>query len=217
MSLYRLSPSAFAFLYDDCKRCWYRQVKLGIKREKDKLPAVFSQADVAMKAGITPAHLHPVGLKAVEFVDADWVESKPHMAHGVAVYTRGCLDRLVRLENGELAILDYKWTYPSVSTTSKYARQIHAYEWALRDPAKGEPMEITKGGLLCFNAFGGSFKVEGTNAALCGKLMYLDTPIDRIWFSSFLDGLCKVLAGDEPQADSECKHCAALNGQVEGK
>lgn len=39
--MYKLSPSDFAYLYEECKHCYYLKVRRGIERPKGVFPAIF--------------------------------------------------------------------------------------------------------------------------------------------------------------------------------
>jgi hypothetical protein len=72
-----LSPSDFAFLWDDCPRCFYRKIVEKERRPRSPFPSVFGKIDRAMKQhylgerlGLDPpitgsddSSGHPVGLE----------------------------------------------------------------------------------------------------------------------------------------------------------
>ena len=55
--LFKLSPSDFGFLYDECKRCFYLKVKHNFGRPRSIMPSIFIKIDSIMKdyfEGISP-------------------------------------------------------------------------------------------------------------------------------------------------------------------
>src|SRR5437870_12376527 len=49
-SNYKLSPSDFAFLWEDCKRCFYQKVVHGVAQPRTPMPKIFIQIDSFQKA-----------------------------------------------------------------------------------------------------------------------------------------------------------------------
>ena len=78
--IYKLSPSDFGFLYDECKKCFYHKVKHGLNRPRGIMPSIFTKIDGIMKdhfEGKSPKDITdalPNG--RVEFGDR-WIQSKP--------------------------------------------------------------------------------------------------------------------------------------------
>ena len=80
--LFKLSPSDFGFLYDECKRCFYLKVKHNFGRPRSIMPSIFIKIDSIMKdyfEGKSPKDITaalPGG--KVEFGDR-WIQSKPFL------------------------------------------------------------------------------------------------------------------------------------------
>ena len=47
--IFKLSPSDFGFLYDECKRCFYLKVKHKFNRPRSIMPSIFIKIDGIMK------------------------------------------------------------------------------------------------------------------------------------------------------------------------
>ena len=77
---FKLSPSDFGFLYDECKKCFYLKVKHNFDRPRTPMPSIFTKIDGIMKnyfEGKSPKDIAdnlPDG--KVEFGDK-WIQSKP--------------------------------------------------------------------------------------------------------------------------------------------
>ena len=78
--IFKLSPSDFGFLYDECKKCFYLKVKHNFDRPRTPMPSIFTKIDGIMKnyfEGKSPKDIAdnlPEG--KVEFGDK-WIQSKP--------------------------------------------------------------------------------------------------------------------------------------------
>jgi len=58
----KLSPSDLTFLWDECPRCFYLKVVLGINRPPTAFPKIFGRIDLLMKrlfSGADTADLTP--------------------------------------------------------------------------------------------------------------------------------------------------------------
>lgn len=93
---FRLAPSDFAFLWEDCKRCFYLKAHKKLYRPRPPFPSIFGTIDVSMKK-------HFRGLRTEEILDNvapgtflceeedAWVECQPITppGHTSSVYVRG--------------------------------------------------------------------------------------------------------------------------------
>lgn len=205
-----ISPSDFAFLYDACPRCFWAKVHgLGLVREA--LPPVVGHVDRAMKAGIGVETLRAAGLPVAEMLDVESVLSKP--LKGIDIQIRGRLDRLVRLDDGELMVLDYKMSRPAAG--SRYGRQLHAYAHALAHPAQGEPLEVTRLGLVCFDARQAIFRTRPPHAALQAPIAVVELPFRPAVFEFFVGELAAMLDGPIPPAGPACESCRVVARLIE--
>lgn len=93
---FRLAPSDFAFLWEECKRCFYLKAHGQLYRPRAPFPSIFGTIDVAMKRhfqGLRTTSIlpdMPPGVFLCEEEDA-WVESLPISVpnHSASVYVRG--------------------------------------------------------------------------------------------------------------------------------
>ena len=93
---FRVAPSDFAFLWEECKRCFYLKVHKKLSRPRAPFPSVFGTIDLSMKRclrGLTTTDVIPCmprGTFLCEDNDA-WVECKPVVPPGRdrGVYIRG--------------------------------------------------------------------------------------------------------------------------------
>lgn len=93
---FRLSPSDFAFLWEECKRCFYLKAHKKMYRPRAPFPSIFGTIDLAMKLHLRGLPTHellpdmPKGTFLCENQDA-WVECKPFSppGHQKSVFIRG--------------------------------------------------------------------------------------------------------------------------------
>lgn len=209
---WKLSPSDFAFLWEECRRCFFLKVVRAHQRPRMPFPGIFSKIDSLMKT-------HFGGKRTTDFSSAlppgtfthfgGWVESEPFAFAGRSsrVYVRGSYDTVISFDDGSFGVVDFKTASARSETTPLYARQLHAYAWALERPAAGKPpmAPVKHLGLLCFepDAFGrGADKAHYT-----GSLTWVPTPRDDVAFEAFLREVAAVLDGPMPAAAPECEWC----------
>ena len=207
-----LSPSDFAFLWEECPRCFYNKVVLKQPRPRTPFPKVFGAIDRAMKDFYLGerAELVAPGAPAGVIGSPDrWVKSAPLAIAGgeTAVVLRGRLDALVAGDDGADGVVDFKTALPSDAHVPLYGRQLHAYAWALETPASGRPSEVSALGLLCFSP--DKFEADGARGALLGDLAWIDVARDDAGFEAFLRDVVTVLeAGEPPEPAPGCPWCS---------
>jgi hypothetical protein len=207
-----LSPSDFAFLWDECQRCFFNKVVLKQPRPRAPFPGVFTRIDQAMKAFY-------LGERADALVSAmppgvigggdRWVKSEPIVPPGAATgcLIRGRVDVLVAGDDGSTAVIDFKTAEPSPANLEKYSRQLHAYALALERPASGPATMVSALGLLCFLPT--SFAAVRETATLHGDLRWIEVERDDEAFFDFLAGVLVVLErASAPLPSGSCPWCA---------
>src|SRR3989304_8780563 len=99
--LYKLSPSDFAFLYEECKLCYYLKVKEGIYHPSMPMPGVFSAINTRLQTPLIGQELSSLSSELPEgrvVKQEGWVKSK--VIPGTDVYIKGKYDLLVERSNG---------------------------------------------------------------------------------------------------------------------
>lgn len=210
---WKLSPSDFAFLWEECKRCFYLKVVHGFQRPRSILPKVFTIIDSAMKQALAQRHTSDIAPNlppgVLEYGDR-WIESQPLVVPGIAstCFVRGRLDGVIRFEGGSCGVVDFKTAQTKDEHVALYARQLHAYAWALEHPAERalglEP--ISKLGLLVFEPTKFA-QTEGT-CLLTGGLQWIEIPRNDAAFLQFLREILQVLEQPEaPGGSPSCPWC----------
>lgn len=201
----KLAPSDFAFIYEDCKRCFYLKAHKILFRPRAPFPKVFNTIDLAMKRhfrGLRTTDVIPSmkpGVFLCEDEDA-WVETAPMTPPGASrpLFIRGMLDCVVRFDDGTYGVIDFK-TSSVEGKASMYARQLHAYAAALETPGKGSELvqgKVSDLGLIIYQPCDFT-SLSPTGAALTGKLEYVNVPRNDADFNQFLGEVMQLLEKDE--------------------
>lgn len=138
------------------------------------------------------------------------------------------IDCLVRFDDGTFGVVDFK-TSQAAKSSSMYARQLHAYAFAVENPS--EQSELVQGtvsdmALVVYtpNEFHTPTTANGgIAAALTGKLTYVHVPRDDDAFLKFLGEVLDVLTLQEAPpppppskgrwggSHSSCPYCQFLH------
>ena len=204
--IFKLSPSDFAFLYEECKLCYYLKVKSGIYQPSMPMPGVFSAINTRIQGSLLGKELKTLSENLPEgkvVMQEGWVESK--IIPGTHVYLKGKYDLLVDGNDGH-TLVDLKISNPDVGKIDKYKTQLNAYKFALENPKSGKPVKIKRKGLLVFYPDQVSYK-DG-EALLTFPPKWLEVPMDQPGFIKFIAEIDKLLAGPPPGEGKSCKWCA---------
>jgi hypothetical protein len=213
----RLSPSDFAFLWQECKRCFYLKVVKNFYRPRTVMPKVFTVIDSEMKKCF--------GGKRTETIAADmpggviqsgekWVESRPIQLpnHSSTIFIKGKYDTVVTFDDKTYGVIDFKTSSAKPDHLAIYGRQLHGYAYALENPASSAfgLNPISRIGLLAFEP--NNFANQIGSASLTGCLAWVEIPRDDQKFFQFLDEVVNLLEQPEPpKASTECEWCRYRN------
>jgi hypothetical protein len=220
----KIAPSEIAFLYDKCRACWYRKCH-GLQKPKEQLPQMYSRVDKGMKALLGVKEMNEFfGIPAVSTCSFEHVISTPivYEEHGCQIVISGKIDKAFVLEDGTLALIEYKMTEPSERNVNNYSRQLHCYEMALRLPAKGEAREVSRMDLIFYEPFDDYARVKRAESGqiICtptsGALIHRPVEIDRAAFErDVIEEMAKIAGSpDMPEAGQWCDYCASLKASV---
>ena len=112
---WKLSPSDFAFLWEECKRCFYLKVARGFFRPRTPFPGIFSVIDQLMNEyfnGRPNAEISETLPPGVVKYGESWVESRALAVPGreSTCFIRGRFDSVLEFEDGSYGIIDFKTT-----------------------------------------------------------------------------------------------------------
>jgi len=212
---YKLSPSDFSFLYEECKRCFYLKVVHGIPRPSTPMPSIFTKITNLLKdyySNKSTKDLHPMLPPGVVKYGEKYVRSKiielPN--HNITCYINGRFDIVVEFKDKTYGIIDFKTGNPSEKYKGLYSRQLHAYAYALEHAAPNARLKlypITTIGLLYFSPS----KIQQQNI---GQILY-ESDIEWVEINKndqgFLDFVNNVLytlsSTTVPEASPDCQWC----------
>jgi hypothetical protein len=209
-----LNPSDFAFLWEECQRCFYLKVVHNFRRPKLSMPRIFTLIDSQMKAnyaGKETRDVMPFLPSGTIDPSASSVQSLPLsvLGHHSTCTIRGKLDTVVRFDDQTFAVIDFKTSGSKSEHVSLYGRQLHAYALALENAATGKLAlrPVTTLGLLVFEP-SGFVAIGSSEACLNGSVKWLRIPRDDSKFLAFLGNVLDVLdAGVPPDASVGCEWC----------
>jgi len=211
---WKLAPSDFGFIWEECKRCFYLKVVGGFQRPQMPMPKVFTLIDSQMKTcfmGKRTESVSPNMPNGTFEYAGKRVESVPIAVKGFSTrcFIRGNFDTVVTFDDGSFGIIDFKTSQVKPEHVSLYARQLQAYAHALENPAEGKfgLKPVSRLGLLMFEPSQFSNDLGG-GASLTGSLTWVELPRDNNAFLGFLADVLSVLdLPSPPEASSSCSWC----------
>ena len=214
MNAIKLSPSDLTFLWDECPRCFYLKVVMGINRPPVPFPSIFGNIDRLMKQLFTdkPTQEISASLPPGKVIFGEkWVESQPiqTMNSGMSCFIRGKFDSVVRFEDGSYGVIDFKTSQPNPHHVEFYGRQLRAYAYALEHQAPGKLnlAPISRLGLLCVEPVDIDRDEHG-HIRYVGEVTWLEITKDEQAFLGFIQQIMQVLSAPEPPPAAEkCPFC----------
>src|SRR5512146_2284203 len=123
--LYKLSPSDFAYLYEECKLCYSLKVKYGIYQPSMPMPGVFSAINTRLQTTLVG---HPLQSLSKDLPEGSvvnqegWTESVA--VPGTDVYVKGKYDLLVKRPDDTFMLVDLKISEANDNKVAKYKSQL---------------------------------------------------------------------------------------------
>ncbi len=217
--MFKLSPSDFAFLWKDCKRCFWLKVNQGIRQPSMPMAGIFKKIEglqMDLYDGKRTEEVLPELPTGIIRCGEKWVESDPMTVEGApgTGFITGKIDSLIEFDDGTWGVLDFKTTETSPEKAELYARQLHAYAYCLENPAKAprslrsnplalSPIKLL--GILCFEP--SRLTLSGGRHSYEGDVKWIGIPRDDRKFLSFISETLKVLSSPIPDVSSKCDWC----------
>ncbi len=205
--MYKLSPSDFKYLYEDCKHCYWQKVKKGISLPSIGMPGVFTKMNSLLQNAIINMDLREINkvLPAGKIeVKEGFLKSKP-IPPTKDCYISGRFDIASELDDGTYAVIDFKITDPTENKIQKFFSQLHAYKFALENPAYGAAKKVSKMGVIAINTEEISF--PGENVIFKAKPQWFEIEEDLDRFYAFISEISKLLNGPAPEENKNCQWC----------
>ena len=215
---YKLSPSDFRYLWNDCKHCYYQKIKFGVSLPSIGLPGVFSKMNSLLQSSIMGMNLldiNPDLPSGIIEVKEGFLKSKP-VPGAEDCFISGRFDIASRLDDGSFAVIDFKITDPKEDQAKKFSSQLHAYKYALENPANEfvEPKTVSKMGLITIAPE--SIELNGGKVVFNAMPKWHDIPTEMDSFYSLISEISGVLNGELPEPSENCAWCqyrTKFNGQ----
>ncbi|MEX2368860.1 MAG: PD-(D/E)XK nuclease family protein [Candidatus Paceibacterota bacterium] len=209
-------------LFLECPRCFYVDMRLGVKRVPG-YPFTLNNAvdelmkrefDVFREKGETHPLMSEYGIDAVPFAHddlEDWRHNftgvrRKHEASGFEVY--GAPDDIWQNPAGKLAVVDYKATAKEgkldleADWQDGWKRQMEVYQWLLR----GHDFDVSDRGYFVYA--NGDKSLAGLDGKLEFNLEILPYDGDDGWIEETLVAAKECLMNDTvPPADEDCDYC----------
>lgn len=208
--LYKLSPSDFKYLWEDCKHCYYRKVVEGIELPSIGLPNIFSKmsSSVQMKVqGTNPCDLHPDLPSGVFELQERYLKSMPIPSKNTC-YISGRFDLLAKFDDGTHGVIDLKITDPKEESLYKFKNQLQAYKFALENPAGPGKMLVNRISLMGLIVVSPkSVEFHKGHLVFISKPQWIEIEENMDEFFAFIDKVSQLLEGDVPKPTETCKWC----------
>ncbi|OGM04783.1 hypothetical protein A3E15_00595 [Candidatus Woesebacteria bacterium RIFCSPHIGHO2_12_FULL_42_9] len=205
--MYKLSPSDFKYLYQDCKHCYYQKVKKGITLPSIGMPGVFSKMNSLLQGAIMGMNLKDVNSElpsGVIEVKEGFLRSAP-IPPSKKSFISGRFDIISKLSDGSIAVIDFKITDPTEEKIQKYGSQLHAYKFALENPSYGEAKKVSKMGIIAISPEDISF--PGDKVIFKANPSWFEIKEDMESFYNFVSEVTDLLEGPTPPENPDCQWC----------
>jgi len=209
--MFKLSPSDFKYLWEECPHCFYRKVHYGIEQPSKPFPGIFTRMQGMLQKnilGTNPQELVPE-LPSGKFVLQEGYLKSRTLPSGKS-YLNGKFDLLVHFDDGTYGVIDAKMTDSKDEDLDKFDRQLHAYKYALENPADKEPVCISKIGLIL--VLPTDIKPHKGFVYYKVKPVWKEIPINMDKFFAFIKNVEQLLSGPMPEPSSNCKWCKYKHG-----
>lgn len=204
--VYKLSPSDFAYLYEECKFCYVQKIKNGIYQPSMPMPGIFTAINSRVQGSMVGKNLSDIfsDLPDGEIVSQEgFVESV--LVAQTNVFIKGKYDLLMKNPDGTYTVIDLKLSQPGEDKVEKYMSQLLAYKFAFENPKMGESKIISRLALLIFYPDKVTY-IDGITS-LNFPHTWLDVPIDEARFLNLMKEIDALLQGKDPESNPNCKWC----------
>lgn len=204
--MYKLSPSDFAYLYQDCKHCYYRKIKQGVILPTMPMPGIFGAINSRLQNLLIGKPLRELSANMPEgIVESQEVHIQSKSVNGHNFYLKGKYDLLVKQADGTYLIVDFKISQADEEKVTKYQTQLWSYKYMLEHPASGKPITISKMGLIIMYPDRTAF--HKGEAMLTFPPKWFEVKYDEPAFNAFAQDLEDLLAGPLPAESESCLWC----------
>lgn len=205
-----ISPSDLTFGWAHCHRCLWLKYNEGVYPPV-QMPLVGTLS--ALQEGhyrqMNTAAMNPV-LPAGSVVGAgEWVVSAPIVVDGSTTdfKVRGKYDLLACLDSGTHAVIDCKVSGSDSNRADFYQPQLEAYAFALENPERGEPREVSLLGLLVWTPTSARGDA-GSGYSFAVDAYWQPVRRDPARLAALLRDFIALITADTPPASGDdCRDC----------
>ncbi|MGH7141346.1 MAG: PD-(D/E)XK nuclease family protein [Minisyncoccia bacterium] len=213
-------------LYLECPRCFYNEVRLGIKRPSIPAFTLNKTVDTLLKREFDryrkARKTHPLfaqsAIDAIPY-DGPEIDEWRSVQKGIRTFlseqnieVNGAPDEVLQLPDGSLAVVDFKATAKKPDKSGmelagmyadSYIRQISFYTFLLKE---NDFAVAREGYLLIANAK--TVSRRGFSATLSFMQHIVSIRIDMDWIIPCIDGMYSTASiSSSPAPSSNCEHC----------
>jgi len=206
MNTYKLSPSDFAYIWEECKHCFYLKIKEGIPRPSMPFPGVFSALNTRIQGSLLGKNLKTLSsdLPDCEVEKQEgYVESI--LIPGTSCYIKGKYDLLCKNSDDTYTLIDLKISIPDEEKIEKYKTQLTAYKFSMEHPKYEKPIKITRMGLLIF--YPDTLSFENNTVDINFPPKWMEIPADDNQFLTFIKEVDDLLNGPILEENPDCGFC----------
>ena len=204
--MYKLSPSDFRYLWEDCKYCYYRKVKENISLPSIGIPGVFMKMNSLLQntiVGMNMKDIHPSLPNAVVEIKEGYLKSI--VIPGTKCYISGKFDVLSKTAEGDYTVIDFKITDPKEEKIQKFTAQLHAYKYAIENPVQGEAKKVSRMGLIAVSPEQIGFKNDFIFFKATPQWYEIKENMDG--FMNMMGEISEFLDGELPPPTQTCDWC----------
>jgi len=211
---YKLSPSDFAYIYEECKHCFYLKIKEGIPRPSMPFPGVFSALNTRIQGSLINKNLKTL---SSNLPDCE-VEKQEGFVESILIpntscFIKGKYDLLCRNSDNTYTLIDLKISQPDEEKIEKYKTQLTAYKFSMENPKYEKPIKITRTGLLIF--YPDTLSFENNTVDINFPPKWMEIPADDNRFISFIKEVDNLLNGPIPEENPDCGFCKYADSRNE--
>ncbi len=212
-----ISPSHLTYAWGDCHRCLWLQYNHQVQAPVT-MPLIGDLADMQEKyfIGAKTADMHPALPEGRVHSHGGWVASENIIVDGKdsGLFIRGKYDLLLEFTDGTFGIVDCKLQKNDYDKSSFYAPQLEAYAFALENPAKDSPKQISVTGLFTWSLDRASGNLSTGFGYRVNSAWY---PAERnpIALQERLADLVRMVQGECPPSKDSCGQCNYVSARRE--
>jgi hypothetical protein len=181
---------------------------MGYSTPQTPFPAIFTRMNKLLQDSVMGKNLRDINPdlpSGIISTQEGWLKSAPVAGAGDC-YISGRYDILIPTEDGSQVVVDFKITNPDEGQIRKYSSQLHAYKYALENPAEGKvPVKVSKMGLISVTPE--SIRHIDGNFVFTAVPKWHPIEEDMDGFFKLIKDISNILNGKLPPPSKTCSFC----------